>query len=86
MKTIWDYNSDDDEVHKPSVVTSTSCYQENYPGEREQEIMDDVVQKNTENKFSIAKRRRAEGMNANDRTGSGLVEQFQNPFDRLLAN
>ena len=25
-------------------------------------------------------------MNANDRTGSGLVQAFQNPFDRLLAN
>jgi len=39
-------------------------------------LIDDVVQKNTENRFSIAKRRRAEGMNANDRTGSGLVEYF----------
>jgi len=26
MKTIWDYNSDDDEVHKPSIITSTSGY------------------------------------------------------------
>jgi hypothetical protein len=25
-------------------------------------------------------------MNANDRTGSGLVESFKNPFDKLLAN